>query len=150
MTLKGLPFMIVIFIFLLPVLMPGEALQPSQEAQEERIIERVEVTNVAVAVRVLDKGKPVQDFNRFIRILREDILPLLEEYCYEDYTALEKILGRSMVDVNSQLIRHDLFDKSPEDIVSALLAPSPELSSSAQAISHEEEAEDDSSDEDDD
>ncbi len=64
MTLKGLPFMIVVFTFLLPLLLPGEALQQSQEAQEERIIERVEVTNVAVTVRVFDKGKPVKGLKK--------------------------------------------------------------------------------------
>ena len=64
MTLKGLPFMIVVFIFLLPLLLPGEALQQSQEAKEERIIERVEVTNVAVTVRVFDKGKPVKGLKK--------------------------------------------------------------------------------------
>jgi 5-methylcytosine-specific restriction protein B len=28
-----------------------------------------------------EHGKPVSDFTRFSRILAEDIIPLLEEYC---------------------------------------------------------------------
>jgi 5-methylcytosine-specific restriction protein B len=42
---------------------------------------------------LLEGGKPVTDFVRFVRILAEDIIPLLEEYCYEDYSALTQILG---------------------------------------------------------
>ena len=32
---------------------------------------------------LLEANKPVTDFSRFVRILAEDIIPLLEEYCYE-------------------------------------------------------------------
>ena len=38
------------------------------------------------------------DFSRFVRILAEDIIPLLEEYCYEDYSVLTQILGKGLVD----------------------------------------------------
>jgi hypothetical protein len=89
MMLKGLPFMIAIFIFLLPVLMPGEALQQSQEAQEDRIIERVEVTNVAVAVRVFHRGKPVkglkkEDFKLFENGKKKEIRVFFETRKMED------------------------------------------------------------------
>ena len=33
------------------------------------------------------------DFTRFVRVLAEDLVPLLEEYCYEDYGALARILA---------------------------------------------------------
>lgn len=54
-------------------------------------------------------GTPIDDFSEFARALHEDIIPLLEEYCYEDYSTLEKILGSGIVDSNDQKIRHELF-----------------------------------------
>jgi 5-methylcytosine-specific restriction protein B len=45
-----------------------------------------------------DNGKHSLQILKFSRILAEDIIPLLEEYCYEDYSALTEILGGAMVD----------------------------------------------------
>jgi 5-methylcytosine-specific restriction protein B len=30
---------------------------------------------------LLERGRPVTDFTRFVRVLAEDLVPLLEEYC---------------------------------------------------------------------
>ncbi len=84
---------------------------------------------------LLEKGQPIQEFARFVRIVREDIIPLLEEYCYEDYAALEKILGSSLVDVRSQKVRHELFqDGNQERLIQALKAVNPDLVTSIQAV----------------
>jgi len=93
----------------------------------------------------MDKGKPVEAFHPFIRILREDILPLLQEYCYEDYASMEKILGKSLIDINGQRIREELFEPSQEgELVQALMAPCPEISTSSAAVtSHSESVEED-------
>ena len=56
-----------------------------------------------------DNGKPVTDFAKFSRILAEDIIPLLEEYCYEDYGALTEILGGAMVDGNGSACARNYF-----------------------------------------
>jgi len=56
-----------------------------------------------------DDGTPITDFSEFARALHEDIIPLLEEYCYEDYNTLEKILGSEIVNANDQNICHELF-----------------------------------------
>jgi 5-methylcytosine-specific restriction protein B len=83
-----------------------------------------------------DKGRPVNDFARFARILRDDILPLLQEYCYEDYTTLTKILGSSLVDEARQRIHHELFEPARrDDLVQALLAPDPDIIASPEAVS---------------
>ena len=42
---------------------------------------------------LLESGRPLTDFTHFVHVLAEDIVPLLEEYCYEDYSALARILG---------------------------------------------------------
>lgn len=93
---------------------------------------------------LLQAGKPITSFSRFARILAEDIIPLLEEYCYEDYASLEKILGRGIVDVSEQAIRRDLFSPRQKDaLVQALLAQAPEITTSIQAaISEKAETED--------
>ena len=69
-----------------------------------------------------------------MRILADDIIPLLEEYCYENYDALTKILGAGMVDETKQRIRAELFAVSRrEELIQALLAPSPEIVTSRDA-----------------
>lgn len=90
---------------------------------------------------LLEDGHPIGDYATFVKVIEEDILPLLEEYCYEDYTTLEKILGSGLVDVQTQQIRHELFDMSNRDaLIQALLAPAPEITTSIQALSSEAQA----------
>jgi 5-methylcytosine-specific restriction enzyme B len=91
---------------------------------------------------LLDGGRPVTDFAHFVRVLAEDIVPLLEEYCYEDYGALARILGPSLVDAARQRIREEVFsqNKWPE-LVQALLEPAPEIVTTTTAIAATEEQE---------
>lgn len=91
---------------------------------------------------LLENGKPVTDFARFVRILADDIIPLVEEYCYEDYGALTQILGPGLVDEARQRIRDELFVPARrEELVQALLAPSPEIVTSPNAANVAEPAE---------
>jgi 5-methylcytosine-specific restriction enzyme B len=114
------------------------------QALNERICECVgrDARNLQIGHSyLLEKGRPVGDFATFTKILQEDILPLLEEYCYEDYVTLEKILGPGMVDSKQQHIRQELFDQTNRDLlIQALLAPAPEITTSQQAISSEAKA----------
>lgn len=88
----------------------------------------------------LDGGQPVTEMNRFVRIVADDILPLLEEYCYEDFTLLAEILGDSLIDREQQRIRHELFDPARRDLlVQALLSPFPNITASASAVRSEAE-----------
>lgn len=91
---------------------------------------------------LLDGGKPVTDFARFVRVLAEDLVPLLEEYCYEDYGALARILGPGLVDETRQRIREELFvaAKWPE-LVQAILEPAPEIVTAPDAAATAEEPE---------
>lgn len=77
---------------------------------------------------LLNSGRPVADFSTFVRILAEDIIPLIEEYCYDHYEALGHILGAGLVDEVRQRIRDELFlDDRRDELAQALLAPSPEI-----------------------
>lgn len=73
---------------------------------------------------LLQKERPLKDLAAFKHALRDDILPLLEEYCYSDFLALQNILGKGMLDIENKRIRHELFDEGQEEqLVQALLGP---------------------------
>jgi 5-methylcytosine-specific restriction protein B len=76
---------------------------------------------------LLENGRPVTDLSQFVRVLAEDLVPLLEEYCYEDYGALARILGPGLVDEAGQRIREELFAAGKRaELVQALLEPAPD------------------------
>ena len=55
------------------------------------------------------------------RVLREDIIPLLEEYCYDDFQMLKDILGGELVNAEDGRIREELFELDRElDLIGAL------------------------------
>lgn len=81
---------------------------------------------------LLENGVPIKDLEKLKRIIQEDIIPLLEEYCYGDYITISKIIGSSFIDLSIQEINHDLFKESNKsDFVSALLELSPEIATSS-------------------
>ena len=89
---------------------------------------------------LMQSGRTVTTFDEFVRVLGEDILPLLEEYCYEDYAMLSKILGKVLVDKSSQRIRQELLQPGRRDeLVQAVLEPSPELVTSQEVVAHQQE-----------
>lgn len=107
------------------------------DALNERILAHIgrDARNLQIGhAYLLENGRPITELARFIRVLQDDIVPLLEEYCYEDYMALSQILGESLVDKARQRIRHELFSLDRQDaLIEALLAPSPDLLASAKA-----------------
>ena len=42
----------------------------------------------------LENEKPIMDIYKFKDIVKEDIIPLIEEYCYGDYDLMANILGQ--------------------------------------------------------
>ncbi|MCL2824792.1 MAG: AAA family ATPase [Polyangiaceae bacterium] len=69
-------------------------------------------------------GKPVSTVQRMGEIVRDEIWPLLQEYCYEDPNKLAKILGsgkRCLYDGSTGTLRFELFDpKREEDLARSL------------------------------
>ena len=112
-------------------------------ARNRRICEHVsrDARNLQVGHAYLfDGGKPAASLLRLARIIHEDVIPLLQEYCYEDYSALENILGKGLVDRQTQRIRDELFEEARQDeLIQALLAPCPDLATTAQATALEME-----------
>ena len=124
------------------------------DALNERIRQHVgrDARNLQIGHSYLmQSGSPIKEIASLKRAIRDDIIPLLEEYCYEDYGTLASILGEDLVDVASQRIRHELFDDGQEGLlVQGLLAPCPDISTSSEAISSDESLADEEADEDED
>lgn len=120
----------------------GIALRAWLDALNTRIREHVgrDARNLQIGHSYLmHAGNPIKDVASLKRAVRDDIIPLLEEYCYEDYGTLGNILGEQIVDVAGERVRHELFDDGQEDaLIQALLAPFADISTSTEAISSEE------------
>jgi 5-methylcytosine-specific restriction protein B len=64
---------------------------------------------------------PITSVAEFARVLRDDIIPLLEEYCYDDFQTLGDILGKRIVDTDAGRIRDELFEPTrEEDLIQAV------------------------------
>ncbi|KQX14255.1 restriction endonuclease [Streptomyces sp. Root431] len=64
----------------------------------------------------LPEGVPVADPAEFAAVIRGEILPLLQEYAYDDYTLLAGFLGDDLVDP----VTHTLRDVADERLVTLL------------------------------
>jgi len=61
---------------------------------------------------LMEDGIAISSLSSFSRVVQDEIIPLLEEYCYEEYSTLGKILGAELVDVHRQMIRDEIFKSS--------------------------------------
>lgn len=98
----------------------GVALSAWLDVLNNRIREHVgrNARNLQIGHSYLMQGTvPLKDLATLKRAIRDDIIPLLEEYCYEDYGTLANILGERVVDVTAQRIRYELFDDGGENVL---------------------------------
>ena len=84
---------------------------------------------------LMSGGQPIGEFRQLARVLQEDVLPLLEEYCYEEWDTLDRILGSGLVDIAKRRFKAELFEpvRHPE-LVQAILAVTPDVGASAAAV----------------
>lgn len=126
----------------------GIALRPWLTALNQQILTHVgrDGRNLQVGHSYLMSGaRPIHEFRHLARVLQEDILPLLEEYCYDDWDTLERILGSGLVDVAKRRFKAELFEPRRQlELVQAVLAFSPDVSASATAVAADAAAEADS------
>jgi len=81
-------------------------------------------------------GSVVRDVARLAEVLREEIMPLLEEYC--DFAALEQILGPALVRRADQRIDEALFAPARHgELIEALRSAFPELATMPRAVAAE-------------
>ncbi|HEY3545596.1 MAG TPA: AAA family ATPase [Propionicimonas sp.] len=67
---------------------------------------------------LLDDGRPVGSAKLFAARFRREILPLLQEYAYDDFRELTEYLGPDLVDAERQ--RVVAVDRSPDELVASL------------------------------
>jgi 5-methylcytosine-specific restriction protein B len=68
---------------------------------------------------LMNGTRPVSTPEDFSARFRQDILPLLQEYAYDNYALLAEYLGSNLVDVERQEFRDEIFT-SPEGLMVAL------------------------------
>ena len=68
---------------------------------------------------LLVDGQPVDEVDEFAARFREEILPLLQEYCYDDYAMLAKFIGSELVDADAGTLDAEKVDDA-EQLVAAL------------------------------
>lgn len=68
---------------------------------------------------LMRNGQPITDPEEFAEVFRQDILPLLQEYCYDNYADLQYFLGDRIVDNASQRLNDDLL-LNTEGLITAL------------------------------
>jgi 5-methylcytosine-specific restriction protein B len=77
--------------------------------------------NLQIGHAYLMPPQPITAVAEFARALRDDIIPLLEEYCYDDFSTLRDILGSELVDAEAGRIREEIFGVNREgDLIQAV------------------------------
>ncbi len=77
--------------------------------------------NLQIGHAYLMPPHPITSAIEFVRVLRDDIIPLLEEYCYDDFGTLKEILGAALVDAEAGRINEDIFGLNREgDLIQAV------------------------------
>lgn len=77
--------------------------------------------NLQIGHAYLMPTPPITSVAEFARVLRDDIIPLLEEYCYDDFGTLRDILGGELVDAEAGRIREEIFGVNREgDLIQAV------------------------------
>ncbi|MHC5261459.1 McrB family protein [Streptomyces sp. UC4497] len=66
----------------------------------------------------LDRGVPLATEAHLATVIRNDLMPLLQEFAYDDYGVLAGFLGTAIVDVDN----HTLHDLDDDELVAALYA----------------------------
>jgi 5-methylcytosine-specific restriction enzyme B len=68
---------------------------------------------------LMDDVGPITDSDEFARRFRQEILPLLKEYCYDDYRVLSNYIGEELVDASGQVLNDDCL-RDTDQLISAL------------------------------
>jgi len=61
---------------------------------------------------LLEADKPIESVEEFARRFRQEILPLLQEYCYDDYAELAQYIGEKLVDKEGQTLNQAILRDS--------------------------------------
>ena len=98
----------------------GLELDSFLEALNKRIAETEGREKQIGHALLMEGGRPITEPEEFACRFRQDILPLLQEYCYEDYTALQNYLGKKLVDADTNSLKADVI-QSDASLIEALI-----------------------------
>ena len=98
----------------------GLALDELMETLNARIAKRVGREKQLGHSYFLDSGRPVTDPDQFAQRFLQEILPVLQEYCYDDYGALTQYLGSKLVNAEDQELNEDVLN-DPTELIAALV-----------------------------
>ncbi len=68
---------------------------------------------------LLEDGEPISEQEEFARRFRQEILPLLQEYCYDDYSVLASYIGEKLVNKEAQTLNWEILG-DPDELVGVL------------------------------
>jgi 5-methylcytosine-specific restriction protein B len=94
------------------------ALDTFLDALNERVRDRVGREKQIGHALFYDDGHIVDTAEAFAAVFRHELLPLLQEYLFEDYKQLAEVLGSSIIDTDTQ--RTSTLVDDPEGLCSAL------------------------------
>lgn len=115
----------------------GLPIGPWLDALNRRVVRHAgrDSRNLQVGHSYLMSGSaPIEDPGRLVEVLRDDIVPLLQEYCYDDFEALRSILGATIVLAEHKRIDDSLFEPARRgDLFAALLSEFAEITATSAA-----------------
>ena len=68
---------------------------------------------------LMDGAEAIGDPGEFARRFRQEILPLLQEYCYDEYASLAEYIGSALVDKDAQMLDAEKLS-DPDLLLTAL------------------------------
>ncbi len=122
----------------------GLPLGPWLRELNERIVQHVGRDGRSLQVGhsyLLHSGQPITDAARFLEVFRDDIVPLLEEYCYGSDDKLAHILGEHLVREERDGVGRLIPLEDPSSVISALLKSFEGLATAPDAIAADDAAE---------
>ncbi|MBY0363347.1 MAG: AAA family ATPase [Phreatobacter sp.] len=85
---------------------------------------------------------PIASATAFSRVLRDEIVPLIQEYCADDFGAVEAILGKELIDSVGGTLRHELFEPNREEALIEAVMRGLEISGTVAAAEESAESTD--------
>ena len=98
----------------------GLALDELMGTLNSRIAKRVGREKQLGHSYFLEVRPAVTDPDQFAQRFHQEILPVLQEYCYDDYGALAQYLGSKLVNAEDQKLNEDILD-DPTELIAALV-----------------------------
>ena len=109
-------------------LLPETDLLKNQNIEGVNLAEWLDILNKRITKHVgrnlqvghsylMKNEKPIQNEEQLLAAVRDEILPLLQEYCYDDYYTLKEILGAKIVKKDKGGFEPEIFTSRGSDII---------------------------------